>query len=225
MFVRGHGHFQLGERRRAHRGWSEGDWGCTGCMCACGCVHCTWRSVHKRVCTRGCAAGMWECVCTAAHTQDGAGTGHARTEGTRSTQLPSERAARAAQAEKSKYLMKAPHSHETPGGCFLAGTACSRWSSQEASLNLAARDTRLRRGIPLSTTRVSAGFQCHLHREMVADGQSLSAGGKQRAGFASPHLVLSSWPAGAQTFCSNPPAAPAPHSHPCSGCGKSPGSC
>lgn len=132
------------------QGWCKGDWGCTGCTCVWGCVHCTRRSVHKRVCTRGCAAGVWECLCTAAHTQDSVGTGRVRTEGTRSTQLPSERAA---QAEKSKYLIKAPHSHETPGGCLLAGTACSRWSSQEASLNLVVQG-------PPQGTRVCVAASC-----------------------------------------------------------------
>lgn len=46
------------------------------------------------------------------------------------------------------------------------------------------RDAGACRGIPVATSAGtgSAGFQGHLHWEMVADGQSLGARGKQRGG-------------------------------------------
>lgn len=149
LWGHGHGHLQPGGTQVCTYGTVRRRLGVHGVhVCAGWCaLHTEERAqegLHTRVCIRQQACGS-ACAQRHAHTQDGADMG-VRTEGTRSTQLPSERApARAAQAENSKYLMKAPHSHETPEGCLRAGTACSRSRSQEASLNLAVQ------GLPRGT--------------------------------------------------------------------------
>lgn len=82
--------------------------------------------------------------------------------------------------EKAHFLMEAENIPipQDPKERLLA-EAVGSWAGT-GGVWAPTRDAGTCRGIPVATSAgtSSAGFQGHLHREMVADGQSLSAGGK-----------------------------------------------